>query len=262
MQRHTAIHLSVVFAVTLLLFQPEAGRASCGALTCPIGRFDEQAIPPGTVVLDYSYQYVDQSEARIGTDKASIGQIRGHHDEVFTVSRIHTLSLETPLLSRLRLYLSIPFVSREHQHIHNHRGRALLESWNLSGIGDLTMLTRWMVLKSNSESHPMVFLNLGGKLPTGKSNGRGTIQQDTFLLASDVAEPGIQPGTGAYDFLSGISAEMAPAAPMLTRSTGACPCSPKCSPGSRAKAATIIASATRLPAPRASCIRSRRSWAA
>lgn len=208
-----------VFLFAVLSLNAAGLTASCGALSCPIAVHQETNPVPGTVTLNYSYQYINQDEARVGTDKARIGQIRGHHDELATVSRVQTLEAAAVIHPRFSVSVAVPMVQREHQHVHNHRGAALLESWSFSGLGDTTLMTRTGLL-TVERNRPSIGLLLGGKFPTGKTNARGTAQVTGNALESTEAEIGIQPGSGAYDFLAGLAGEHSLPAPMLTREPG------------------------------------------
>jgi hypothetical protein len=200
-----------------------SGFASCGAASCPLDTVSYQRREVGDVHLDYTYEYIDQSEARIGTDKAAVGQIRGHHDEIYTLSKIQTFRVGAALASRFSMDVAVPFIHREHQHIHHHKGQDLLESWNIDGIGDLTVLTRTIILKPSSQNLPQLSVIFGGKLPTGKSDGRGIVQEDTGSLNTERAEVGIQPGSGAYDLITGASSVQFLSVPMLRDGYGQMP---------------------------------------
>ncbi len=215
----------LLFILFSIIFIANLGRlsASCGALSCPVEKYSEADPVPGLTILDYSYQYINQDEVRAGTDKVGVGQIRGHHDEMFTVSRVQTLQAAVYLHSRFSATVALPMIQREHQHIHNHRGATLLESWNFSGLGDASLVTRTNIVKYSERKYPSISLILGGKFPTGKTNARGIVQLTNNALQSEEAEIGIQPGSGAYDFLTGISNEQSFRVPMATSESGEMP---------------------------------------
>src|SRR4051812_6003372 len=96
--------------------------ASCGSMSCPIDTRSAEQSERGSVRVDYSYEYVNQDQPQIGRQNAAVGEIRGHHDEVYTVSHTQRLAVETGVSDRLSLQASVPYISREHQHIHHHHG--------------------------------------------------------------------------------------------------------------------------------------------
>jgi hypothetical protein len=98
------------------------------------------------------------------------------------------------LSDRLNLQVILPFVHREHQHVHHHHGTDLVDSWNFTGMGDLTLLSRFALLR-NAQTGFRVSAIAGGKLPTGR---------DHILNADgDEAEVGILPGSGAFSLILG-----------------------------------------------------------
>jgi hypothetical protein len=148
----------------------------------------------GFIRLDYSYEYIDQNQPKIGRRNASVGEISGHHDEVFTLNEIQRVSMDAGLTDRLNVQVVLPFVHREHQHIHHHHGSDLIETWNFNGIGDLTLLSRYAVTKG-SDKRARLSVIAGGVLPTGRDNA---VNAD-----GDEAEVGILPGKGAYSLILG-----------------------------------------------------------
>lgn len=191
--------------------------ASCGASVCPLDTMTPEKIEKGWMRLDYSYEYSDQDQPRVGRHRASVGEIPGHHDELFTVSEVQRLGLEAGLTSRWSVQFILPFVQREHQHIHHHMGSDLLESWDVKGMGDLTFLNRVAVVQPENPAHPALFLSAGVKLPTGKDNAKGISQDTTNAIESEEAEVGIQPGSGSTDLILGASGLQSYSVPTLTQ---------------------------------------------
>ena len=203
-------------ALSLILATPGSLQASCGCASCPIDTVTSEQKSVGIINFDYSYQYSDATEARIGINKASIGQIPGIHDEISTLSEIHTFRLGTALSSRLGVDVYLPFIHREHQHLQHGDVNNNIESWNFDGLGDVSLLTRFVFFKPESHQLPTISLVVGGKFPTGKDNARGISQNDDLTLSNEIAEPGIQPGTGSYDLIAGISEVQSFSLPMVT----------------------------------------------
>jgi hypothetical protein len=165
--------------------------ASCGASFCTVntdwsaqGAWTE----PGTR-YGLRFEYLDQDQPQTGTRKLAIGQIPKHHDEVRTINRNWLASVDHAFDATWGLSLALPLVDRSHQHVHNHMGAQLLESWNFTEAGDLRMLGRYRFA-------PAQFgLNFGLKLPTGRFDVRNA--------DGDEAERTLQPGTGTTDVLFG-----------------------------------------------------------
>jgi hypothetical protein len=191
--------------LTFMLFLFFAGaalplRAGCGSSSCPL---DLNALNlPAThrFSLDVSLQYVDQDQPRAGTRRVDVGDVPAHHDEVRTVNRISTATLTYAATDRLLFSATLPFISRAHEHLassHPHAGRiesqhnVVPESWDLHGIGDVSLTARAQVRRSN------LWVIGGLSLPTGANDVRNA--------DGEVGELPIQPGSGTTDVLAGLS---------------------------------------------------------
>jgi len=153
----------------------------------------------GTIRLGYEFEYIDQNQPRIGTHQAAVGEISGHHDEQRTVNRLHRFTGTWGITDRWSLDLGLPFVSRSHRHIHNHMGGAEIipEGWDFSGLGDLTVQTRYAFFKPEENRHPTLSAIVGGEFPTGTD--------DVHNADGDPAEPGVTPGSGSLDGIVGLA---------------------------------------------------------
>lgn len=183
----------IVFGFAIIL--PQQGWASCGCASCPIDTHTQEKSEKGVIRLDYSFQYIDQDTPRAGRDKVEVGAIEGEHNEIYSVNRVHTLAVDAGVTSRLNLQLIVPFVNRAHQHLHVADDE--LETWNFSGLGDMSLVSRYAWLKPEEESRPTVSSIFGVKLPTGKRHEKNDEGEE--------AEVGIQPGSGAYSLIVGAS---------------------------------------------------------
>lgn len=127
-----------------------------------------------------------------GSDRVAVGQIRRHHDEVSTLNRNLLLGYSYHTESGWGVNVQVPWVSRNHAHIHNHHGAKFDDRWDIDALGDTRVTVRAPL---NAEQNLAL---LGGlKLPTGSSKLRNTSNQ--------LAERSLQPGTGSTDLLLGIS---------------------------------------------------------
>lgn len=180
--------------VALLLLAPVSARASCGTAECPSHPAPVIVRPAGTVELGYEFEFIPQTRARIGTRHALPGDIRGHHDERYNVSRIHRFRAGIDFTERLGLDLMIPWVSRSHGHVHHHQGQRHDDAWSLDGWGDAAAMGRVAFWKGEA----LTFWALGGvKFPTGKHDRAGDGGQE--------AEMPVQTGTGSLDWTVGLA---------------------------------------------------------
>jgi len=179
-RRLLVVAFAVLFAAPLL-------HASCGSASCPLETSALFLPFARGFTLDLSLQSIDQDQPRIGTRAAHPGEIAGpDHDEVRTVNRIATALLTYAPTSRLHLSASIPYVSRDHDHL----ASTVPESWHLDGVGD-------MVLQARAKVAGRVWVIGGVKLPTGEHELRND--------DGEVAELPVQPGSGTTDGIAGVS---------------------------------------------------------
>jgi hypothetical protein len=178
-----------------------AAHASCGSAFCTVNTaWDVQgAWTESGTRLDLRYEYIDQDQPRAGSDKVSVGQIPRHHDEARTVNRNWIGTLDHSFSREWGATVVLPFVDREHTHIHNHQGAQLVESWDFRELGDVRVLGRWQRASEKQGEARLDFtgVQLGLKLPTGK--------HDVVNSAGAAAERTLQPGTGTTDLLLGAS---------------------------------------------------------
>ena len=183
-------------ALSVLL--PATARASCGAASCPLDVRAGDWTEKGVVRLDYGEEYINQNEPKIGNRQATVGQIRGHHDEIYTLSETRRFGFDIGLASRWSVQMILPFVHREHQHIQHGPSGDKLETWNFDGVGDLTVLNRVAVRRPPNRRGTTLGVIVGGVLPTGRDQVSNT--------EGEHAEDGILPGKNALSLILGGSA--------------------------------------------------------
>ncbi len=199
-------------SVVLVMGTSHAVWASCGSANCPIDTSSSERRQNGEVTLGYQFEYIEQDEHRIGTRRATFREIRGEHDEEFTVNRIHRLLASVGLTDRLSADLQMPIISRSHAHMTDED---ILRSWDISGVGDLSVLTRYAFWKPESRHEPTLSAILGGEFPTGRHHKKNA--------EGNEAEPGIQPGSNSYDLIVGLSSLQTFSVPMLSGQHGTLP---------------------------------------
>jgi hypothetical protein len=136
--------------------------------------------------LGLRYEYIDQDTLRNGTREVAVGEIHEHHDEVYTRNRNIIASLDYQSQSSWGVSVQVPYIQREHYHIHTHLGVPYDERWDIAALGDIRMLVHNKGLLA------------GLKLATGDTQ---QINDD-----GDQAERSLQPGTGTTDLLLGYTA--------------------------------------------------------
>ena len=162
--------------------------ASCGSAFCNVNTNWVAQLPPsgpGTR-LDVNFEYIDQNQPRAGNRDVAVGQIPQHHDEVKTINRDTILRLDHNFDENWGFTARLPLINREHEHIHNHRGAKLPETWSFTQPGDAVLAGRYQI----QGEHPANTYGMtwGLKLPTGSYSVRNR--------AGELAERSLQPGTG------------------------------------------------------------------
>ena len=183
-----------------MLLAPLTAAASCGSAFCTINTsWDAHGAwrEPGWSA-DLRYESIRQDQPRHGTSNAGVGEIARHHDEVLTQNRNYLGALDYTFDQDWGVNLLVPFVDRQHDHIHNHLGGREPEHWDFTELGDVRVLARRRLRTTEDAAHSSVAttgINFGLKLPTGKTdvrNGDG-----------ELAERTLQPGSGTTDLVAG-----------------------------------------------------------
>lgn len=195
--RKSILSLAALAATALCPTAP--AHASCGSAFCLVNsNWNAQGVwtEPGWRA-DLRYEYIDQDQPRTGTADVAVGQVKQHHDEVRTINRNLFATLDYGFSANWGASVVLPWVDRTHDHIHNHHGTPIPESWAFSNPGDVRVSGRYQTSFEEggklSLGHAGVIAGL--KLPTGKT--------DVTNDDGDVAERSLQPGTGTTDLLLG-----------------------------------------------------------
>ena len=167
-------------------------QASCGSAFCFVNtNWSLQGIwTQAGPHVDFRFEYIDQDQPKQGSHKVGVGEIPAHHDEVETINRNFLTTLDYGINENWGLTAVIPVVDRSHEHIHNHQGEKLTETWNFTQLGDIRVQGRYQTYfgQASMERAGFAGVTVGLVLPTGATditNGDG-----------DVAERSLQPGTG------------------------------------------------------------------
>jgi len=179
---------------------PQAALAACGSAFCTVntdwasqGEWTEAGGK-----IDLRYEFIKQEQPRNGAEAVGVGQVPGQeHDEVRTINRNYIAQFDYNFNAHWGFSASLPFVSRDHEHIHNDEdtGERELEAWHFNELGDLRVNGRYQ-LQLHTEAPSSLGFSLGIKLPTGRHD----ITNDD----GELAERMLQPGSGTTDLLAGV----------------------------------------------------------
>lgn len=183
---------AILTPLTLVFATPVS--ASCGASFCTVNTdWNAQGVinQPGAR-FDLRYEFIDQDRLMAGSNRVAAGEIPRHDDEISTFNRNLVLGFNYTTQAGWGVNLQVPWVSRDHFHIHHHHGEQLDERWDIKKLGDARITVRMPL----TESYNLGLL-VGLKLPTGKT--------DVTNDHNDRAERTLQPGTGSTDTLLGLT---------------------------------------------------------
>ncbi len=173
--------------------------ASCGSAFCSVNtdlHSLKGAVQPG---WNYrlQFEYIDQDQLRSGTDEIGVDVVDEHHVELRTINRNWLIGLDYGINERWGVGLTVPFVDRDHKHLHHHHGEELIERWSMGELGDLRAQGRYQ-LTGGDPNHASSALHFGLKLPTG--------EHDIRNRDGDQAERSLQPGSGTTDLILSLNA--------------------------------------------------------
>jgi hypothetical protein len=150
----------------------------------------------GVVRLSYIREYIDQNRIYVGSTLSYVGAIRHEHDEVRTINERETIRLSAGISERASLAVEVPFVRRQHTHIHHEDVFDAWESWDFSGLGDLRLTGEFVLTDPAEPDAPVVSFVAGVKFATGAT--------DIANAEGKTAEASLQPGTGSTDGILGV----------------------------------------------------------
>lgn len=181
--------MALVLPVLIAALAAAPARASCGASSCEMEASGAVPRAARSVRLGYEFEFAPQDRRWAGRGAAPGGVKGGHHDEVYSVSRVHRLSAAAGLTDDWSVSAQLPLIDRSHGHVHNHRGARVPEAWSVSGLGDVLFEARYALWRSRAGS--VWSLGAGSELPSGRD---GAVNE-----AGSPAEDGVLPGSGSFD---------------------------------------------------------------
>ncbi|MGZ3181850.1 MAG: transporter [Telluria sp.] len=177
---------------------PFAAQASCGSAFCTVNTnwTAQSAMVDAGSSYDLRYEYIDQGDVFTGTRHIAVGEIPHHHNEVSTKNRNLVATYSYNFGNGWGVTVSGAEVDKDHYHIHNHHGVPLDERWKFTELSDLRVTGRYQVMRMDDPLKPVTMgMSFGAKLPTGSTT--------VANADGDVAERGLQPGTGTTDGIIG-----------------------------------------------------------
>lgn len=190
---------SVIAASTAAVAVPASG--SCGSAACLVDtQWQVHGVPTdaGGTLFQLQYDYLRQATLMSGSRRTSVAPEDADALEQRTISQSAIASLDYAVDRHWGVAVTLPVVSRRHDHVADPYGDATPESWNFTRLGDLRAVGRYGFAAGD---HGNAGVQLGLVLPTGSTgvaNGEGV-----------VAERSLQPGSGATSAVVGLYGNLA-----------------------------------------------------
>jgi TonB dependent receptor len=199
---------SMVASIGLMSAGDVGACASCGCSLSTDWQNLEYSYKPG-LKIDIRYDYLNQDQLRSGTNTispSSASQQSGGQQEVekYTENHYITLGFDYSTNQDWGINLQVPYIIRMHSTLGvGTDGTTPVDNGGqydsrTSSLGDMRVIGRY---QGFTAKHNLGVL-LGFKLPTGSYSENGTSTDSTApgLVRID---PGLQPGTGTTDLITG-----------------------------------------------------------
>jgi hypothetical protein len=184
----------------LVLLAAQSASANCGSSVCLLNTdWDAQGISsaPGLRV-DMRLETIKQDKLREGTKVVGAEAVTDEIVPLKTHDRNALLTLDYPFSQLWAVQVALPLLQRTHTQLtRNEDGSETINEFKLNGLGDVRVVGRY-ALSNNADVRTGGYgagLNFGIKLPTG--------QHRVIAPNAQLAEPGLQPGTGTTDAIMG-----------------------------------------------------------
>ena len=192
------------YAISIGLFgllNCAAVQASCGSTFCSINsNWNEHELSQPGWNLDLRYSYSQADTLRFGSQKIAADTTAEEVENLQTINKLVTASVDYTHDDHWGLALQIPYVTRTHEHnvgpYDVNNAPIDYEKFHASAWGDAKVVARYRQSLAE-ESHSQVGVKFGLKLPTGKKD----FEWDAGGIPGEAA---LQPGTGSTDMILGI----------------------------------------------------------
>lgn len=181
----------------------ERAEPACGAVSCFVTIGSQQQVPQeGLLTANFIYSYTPMNLPSGHTgiiaeaDQTTRRIIPNHHRELSTITNSYTLDMNYGVTDRLGIQLTLPYLTRKHDHFHVHGSPPqdeALHQFSDKGIGDIRITTKYNALPS---IRSMLVFGFGVELPTGDTNQRDNLGQ--------VLEPSGQLGRGQVGLIGSV----------------------------------------------------------
>ena len=198
-QTHYIVGLILLPLLSILLTLTPV-QASCGSSSCFLAIGNQPSVQPqGSLRADVNYSYIPQTgpDNRVAAvNLETKEQILDEHQEFQTINQQLQLNLNYGVTDNFTLQLTVPVVSRDHDHRIEvgvepdsgpNEGEGEFENFDTSSIGDIRLMAKYGFLPS---LRSLIVIGAGVDFPTGDFESRNS--------EGKVQEPSLQVGRGDY----------------------------------------------------------------
>jgi hypothetical protein len=199
-----------LIVICLGILSASSTYASCGSSACSINaNWDEHSPNKPGLSMDLRYSESKADVLRSGSRKIAADTFNnGEIENLNTVNKITTLSIDYTRDEHWGVALIVPYISREHSHSLGDGTGAIVgtESFSAKSLGDIKVLGRyrWPDEKRDGASRG---IKIGLKLNTGRQDFQMVDNLGASNLPSEVT---LQPGNGSTDLIIGTFWQLAP----------------------------------------------------
>ena len=184
-----------ISAAVMLVLAPTVAQACSGCgCTLDLDDLSSETKAAGGWQVDQRVDYINQSRLFLGGNAAPPQDPHQLEVQKKTVTIFYTTTVDYGSPQGWGINLAIPFQYRDHDTFNNGDYIRSSSLWNT--ISDVRILGRYDGFTA-SRSYGVL---LGIKLPTGT-----TTEKFSGATAGQLVDPGLQPGTGTFDLLLGLS---------------------------------------------------------
>ncbi len=193
-----------IFAILLSLSCVTAAHASCGSSACAINtNWDEHSASKPGLSMDLRYSYSKADQLRSGSSKINADTtFNGEVENLSTVNRITTATLDYSFNEHWGAMLAAPFISRDHSHnLGPYTGStpAGSETFTANALGDVKLVGRYR-WELGDTGFSSAGVKLGMKLNTGRQDSLIVDNLGNSKLPTEVT---LQTGSGSTDLVAG-----------------------------------------------------------
>ncbi len=200
----------MILVALLALWSPRAAEAQ----SCILTRLDSPVLNAfdsefGSTTdhwqVNFGWRYGYSFRHFVGTEEQK--ERVAEHSQVVNNVNLADISLRYNVNSRLSFELGVPYLMAERSGALRNSEREVVRRYTRSeteGVGDITLVGKWLVFDPATHGMSNISLGLGVKLPTGdykQDETRISLVNGQEVQSTATADLSVQPGDGGYGII-------------------------------------------------------------